>query len=49
MKAKCKNPDCLYEWDTNSTMLKVSCPSCGSKVELRNKREEDDGKQNKSN
>ena len=44
MKAKCQNPKCLYEWETNSTMMKVSCPSCGSKVELRKKREEKDDK-----
>ena len=40
MKAKCKNPICLYEWKSESKMLKVSCPSCGSKVDLRDKREE---------
>ncbi len=39
MKAKCLNQKCLYEWESDSGMLKVSCPSCGSKVELRNKRE----------
>lgn len=40
MKAQCKNPQCLYEWDCNSKMLKVNCPSCGKKVELRSEREE---------
>ena len=38
MKAKCLNPKCLYEWECNSEMMKVSCPSCGNKVELRIKR-----------
>ncbi len=41
MKAKCVNPKCMYEWESNSTMMRVSCPSCGSKVELRVKREDD--------
>ncbi len=47
MKAQCKNKECLYEWDSNSKMLKVSCPSCGSKVNLRDKRE--DKNENKKN
>ena len=38
MKAKCQNPKCLYEWDFKSKLMKVSCPSCGSKVEIRDKR-----------
>ena len=42
MKAKCQNPKCLYEWETNSNLIKVSCPSCGSKVELREKREDNE-------
>ena len=33
MKAKCNK--CDYEWDTNSEMLKTSCPKCGNKVKLR--------------
>ena len=33
MKAKCKK--CNYEWDTESEMFIVSCPSCGSKVKIR--------------
>ncbi len=40
MKVKCQNPKCLYEWDCNSKSLKVSCPSCGSKIELRKERED---------
>ena len=24
-----------YEWETNSEMIKVSCPSCGNKVKIR--------------
>ena len=42
MKAKCQNPKCLYEWECNSKLMKVSCPSCGSKVELRDKRKEEE-------
>jgi len=49
MKAKCLNPKCLYEWESNSPMLKVSCPSCGNKVELRIKKEDNNGKENKNN
>lgn len=33
IKAKCLN--CSYEWETESKMVKVSCPSCGSKVKIR--------------
>jgi len=33
MKAKCQK--CKYEWETNSEMILVSCPSCGSKVKIR--------------
>ena len=33
IKAQCKK--CKYEWKTNSQMVKVSCPSCGDKVILR--------------
>lgn len=33
MKAKCKK--CNYEWETNSKMIMVSCPSCGTKVKIR--------------
>jgi len=32
-KAKCKR--CGYEWESNSEMIMVSCPSCGNKVKLR--------------
>ena len=32
-KAKCLN--CGYEWNTESEMIKVSCPSCGFKVKIR--------------
>ena len=44
MKAKCQNPKCLYEWETNSKLIKVSCPSCGTKVDLRKERDNEDGK-----
>jgi len=40
IKAKCTNPKCLYEWESGSAMLKVSCPCCGNKVELRKEKEE---------
>ena len=30
---KCKK--CGYEWETSSTMVMVSCPSCGNKVKIR--------------
>jgi len=30
---KCQK--CGYEWETNSEMIKVSCPSCGNKVKIR--------------
>lgn len=33
VKAKCQK--CQYEWETNSQMIMVSCPSCGSKVKIR--------------
>ncbi len=39
--AKCTNPKCLYNWKSNSLMLRVSCPSCGNKVELRTEKEND--------
>jgi len=39
VKAKCTNTKCLYEWESNSSMLKVSCPSCGNKVELRTEKD----------
>ena len=29
-KAKCQN--CGYEWETDSQMIKVSCPSCGANI-----------------
>ena len=33
MKTECKK--CGYEWETNSKMIMVSCPSCGNKVKIR--------------
>ncbi len=33
LKVKCQK--CKYEWETNSELIKVSCPSCGSKVKVR--------------
>ena len=33
MKVKCQK--CKYEWETYSEMIMVSCPSCGSKVKIR--------------
>ena len=33
VKAKCTK--CKYEWESNSKMFKVSCPSCGDKVKIR--------------
>ena len=33
MKAKCRK--CYYKWNTESPMVLVSCPSCGSKVRIR--------------
>jgi len=33
VKAKCTK--CKYEWDSNSPMILVSCPSCGQKVKIR--------------
>ncbi len=33
IKAKCQK--CSYEWDTNSKLIMVSCPSCGTKVKIR--------------
>ena len=33
MKAKCNK--CDYEWDTQSRLMMVSCPSCGQKVKIR--------------
>ena len=35
MKAKCET--CGYEWDTKSKHFFVSCPSCLSKVKIRDK------------
>ncbi len=32
-KAKCSK--CGYEWESNSDMIQVSCPSCGNKVKIR--------------
>lgn len=26
---------CNYNWETQSQMIMVSCPSCGSKVRIR--------------
>lgn len=33
IQAKCKK--CNYNWVTKSEMYFVSCPSCGSKVQLK--------------
>ena len=33
IKVKCEK--CEYEWETKSKMIKVSCPSCGNKVKIR--------------
>jgi len=33
MKAKC--PKCRYEWETESKMVFVSCPSCLQKVRIK--------------
>ena len=44
MKAKCKNPKCLHEWNTKSKMMKVSCPGCGGKIKLRDKVENKNAK-----
>jgi Zn finger protein HypA/HybF involved in hydrogenase expression len=33
IKAKCTK--CQYEWESNSKMIMVSCPSCGNKVRIR--------------
>lgn len=41
MKVKCPNPKCKYEWDTRSPMILVSCPSCGTKVKLREVKQDD--------
>ncbi len=43
VKAKCTK--CCYEWDSDSLMIKVSCPSCGNKVKIR----EITSKNNKAN
>jgi len=42
MKAKCTN--CKYEWESNSKLLKVSCPSCGNKVKIRELNDADEKK-----
>ena len=34
MKIKCKK--CNYEWETKSKLWTVSCPSCGTKNEIKN-------------
>jgi len=47
MKAKCDNPKCLYEWECNSKMIKVTCPSCGKKVEFRKTMENNKDDKNK--
>ncbi|MEK6882649.1 MAG: hypothetical protein AABY22_23710 [Nanoarchaeota archaeon] len=33
MEAKCQK--CNYQWETESPMVMVSCPSCGNKVKIR--------------
>jgi len=35
MKIKCKNPKCNHEWNTNSKLILVTCPSCGLKVRVK--------------
>ena len=37
MKSECKK--CGYKWETKSLMIFVSCPSCGSKVKIREVKE----------
>jgi len=31
-KLKCQNPECLYEWETTSEMMQITCPSCRLKT-----------------
>ena len=33
LRVRCSG--CGYEWETQSKHVKVSCPSCGKKVEIR--------------
>jgi len=33
VKAKCLK--CEYEWESQSQMIMVSCPSCGNKVRIK--------------
>jgi len=40
IQAKC--PNCKYEWNSFSKMFKVSCPSCGNKVKIRELKAEKD-------
>jgi len=41
MKIQC--PKCNYEWDTNSEMIYVTCPSCQRKSEIKSRRKETEG------
>lgn len=40
-KFKIKCPHCGYEWRTKSTMVLVSCSSCGRKIKNQNKKDKD--------
>jgi len=30
-KVKCPNPECKYEWETESKLINITCPSCMKK------------------
>ena len=38
VKAKCLK--CEYEWESQSQMIMVSCPSCGNKVRIKELKKE---------
>ena len=44
IEAKCKNSNCKHSWKCKSKMIFASCPSCGSKVKLRDKVEDSNDK-----
>jgi len=46
VKATCTT--CTYNWESNSKMFKVSCPSCGNKVKIRELRAAKDVESEKS-